>query len=389
MSRRHLFVLATLSLAGCNEAITPLSPLPVASAFMSSSGLHSVAPVDVSAASLSESALDDDGRVTVMTRNMYLGADVNVVIGAILSPDLTDDLPALLASVDVMSRTDFPTRAAALADEIAHARPHVVGLQEANDVLIDIRPLRPLVSLSFLPLLRAELAARGLNYTVAGDVTNFAVTPVPGVSVTDHDVILVDADRVAVGPSVIARRYSRNIGPIAPGVTIGRGWVQIHATIDGNDMTIASTHLEALGPSALRTAQAQELMDSVGDAPLAIVLGDFNVEPGSPTHLAITNAGFVDAWEFLRAMEPGFTCCHVADLSNAAPSLTRRIDYVFARGFGKSENGIKGKVTLVGDRLQDRVAGAVYPVWPSDHAGLVGRFRPGGAAGSDVPGITP
>ena len=349
----------------------------------------STAPVHGSAVSPSESALDDAGRVTVMTRNMYLGADVNVVIRAILSPDLTDDLPALLASVDVLSRTDFPTRAAALADEIARARPHVVGLQEVDDVVIDIRPLRPLVSLSFLPLLRAELAARGLNYTVAGDVTNFAVTPVPGVSVTDHDVILVDADRVAVGPSVIARRYAVNIGPIAPGVTIGRGWVQIQATIDGNDMTIASTHLEALGSSGLRTAQARELMDSVSDAPLAIVLGDFNEEPGSPTHLAITNAGFVDAWESLHPLEPGFTCCHLPDLSNAEPSLTRRIDYVFARGFGKAEHGIKGKVSLVGDQLNDRVAGALYPIWPSDHAGLVGRFRPGRAADTDALRITP
>ncbi len=349
----------------------------------------SLVPVRGSSVSVSESALDDAGRVTVMTRNMYLGADVNVVIRAILSPDPTDDLPALLASVDVLTRTDFPTRVAALADEIARARPHVVGLQEVDDVLIDIRPLRPLVSLSFLPMLRAELASRGLNYVVAGDVTNFAVTPVPGVSVTDHDVILVDADRVTVGPSVIARRYSRNVGPIAPGVTIGRGWVQIQATIDGNDLTIASTHLEALGSSALRTAQAQELMDFVGTAPLAILLGDFNVEPGSPTHLAITNAGFVDAWEFLRPMEPGFTCCLLADLSNVEPSFTQRIDYVFARGFGKAENAIKGKVTLVGERQQDALAGTRYPIWPSDHAGLVGRFQPGETADIDAREIRP
>ena len=151
-------------------------------------------------------------------------------------------------------------------------------------------------------------------------------------SVTDHDVILVDAARVRVGPSVIARRYARNIGPIAPGVTIGRGWVQIQATVGGVDMTIASTHLEALGPSALRTAQAQELVASMGTSLPAILLGDFNDEPGSPAHAVITSAGFVDAWDSRREKTPGITCCQLADLSNALLALTRRIDHVFARG---------------------------------------------------------
>ncbi|MEO7712554.1 MAG: hypothetical protein ABIV10_06505 [Gemmatimonadaceae bacterium] len=39
MPRHYLLLLATLSLAGCNDAITPLSPLPAASASMSGSGL--------------------------------------------------------------------------------------------------------------------------------------------------------------------------------------------------------------------------------------------------------------------------------------------------------------------------------------------------------------
>lgn len=322
-----------------------------------------------------ESTSNESDRVTVMTRNMYIGADVNVVIAAIMSPDPADDLPALLESVDVLNRTDFPARVAGLANEIERARPHVVGLQEVNDVAIDLGSLRPSVRLHFLPMLRAELAARGLNYVVAADVTNFSVAPLPGVSVTDHDVILVDADRVTVGPSVIARRYALNIGPIAPGVALTRGWVQIHATIDGNLMTIASTHLEAVGPPALRAGQAQELVGAISSPLPAILLGDFNDEPGSLTHGVITNAGFVDSWESLRPTEPGFTCCELADLSNPISLLNRRIDYVFTRGFGDIEKGLKGKVTLVGERSNDRVPGTFYPIWPSDHAGVVARFR--------------
>jgi endonuclease/exonuclease/phosphatase family metal-dependent hydrolase len=334
-----------------------------------------VAPAKAAATPQFEFSSDEAGRVTVMTRNMYIGADVDVVIAALVTPDPTDDLPALLATVDVLSRTDFPARVAALAKEIARARPHVVGLQEVEDVVIDLGSLRPPVNLHFLPMLRTELAARGLNYVVAGDVTNFVVAPLPGVSLTDHDVMLVDADRVTVGPSVVARPYTLNIGPIAPGVALRRGWVQIEATIDGNRMTFASTHLEAVGPAALRAGQARELASFIGTELPAIVLGDFNDDPWSPAHAVVVGAGFVDAWESLRPGEPGFTCCQLADLSNARSLLDRRIDYVFARGFGDAVHSLKGMVTLVGERPSDRVPGAFYPVWPSDHAGVVGRFR--------------
>src|SRR2546427_5415495 len=79
--------------------------------------------------------------ITVMTRNLYIGADVDQVIGALASPDPNDDVPALLAAIAVLQRTDFPTRAGALADEIARARPHVVGLQEVDQLHIDLSGL--------------------------------------------------------------------------------------------------------------------------------------------------------------------------------------------------------------------------------------------------------
>lgn len=346
-------------------------------------------PTERSAVSALEPTADDDGHVTVMTRNMYVGVDVNVVIAAIRTPDPADDLPALLTSVDVISRTDFPARVSALADEIARARPHVVGLQEVDDVEIDIRPLRPRVSLHFLPMLQAALSSRGLNYVVAGDVANFAVAPVPGVSLTDHDVILVDAARVSVGPSVIERHYALNIGTLAPGVEVRRGWVQIVATISGVDMTIASTHLEAIGPPALRTGQARELVQSVGTTLPAVLLGDFNDVPDSATHLVITNAGFIDAWSALRPTESGSTCCQLADLSNAQSLLARRIDYLFTRGFDDAQKGLKGKVTLVGDQPDDRIPAAFYALWPSDHAGVVGRFGVGSAPDTPMEGRAP
>ena len=62
---------------------------------------------------------------------------------------------------------------------------------------------------------------------------------------------------------------------------------------------------------------------------------------------------------------------------NPVAALTERIDYVFARGIGGPDDRLRGKVSVVGDRPSDRVQGAFYKIWPSDHAGVVARFRAG------------
>lgn len=318
--------------------------------------------------------------ITVMTRNLYIGADVDQVIGALASPDPNDDVPALLAAIAVLQRTDFPTRAGALADEIARARPHVVGLQEVDQLHIDLSGLGLPVQIeqNFLPLLQAALATRGLRYAVAGQVTNLTATPVPGISITDHDVILVDANRVTVGPNVTAQRFTLNIGTVAPGVDLKRGWVAIDATIDGMSVRVGSTHLEsgdAAGLAALRVAQAAELVGSIGTTSPAILLGDFNDMPGSSMYGVVTSGGFTDSWAALRPGARGFTCCEVADLSNHVAVLNQRIDYVFARGIGGPNGSLLGVVTIVGEQPGDRVPGPSYPIWPSDHAGVVATFR--------------
>ena len=125
------------------------------------------------------------GILTVMTRNMYIGNDVDLIIDALASPDPNDDIPVFLAGVETFQKTDFPARAGAMADEILRARPHVVGLQEVDHVLIDLRgfgiPVN--IDMDFLPILMAALSARGLNYAIAAQGTNFDASPLPGVRV--------------------------------------------------------------------------------------------------------------------------------------------------------------------------------------------------------------
>ena len=355
---RYLSILAALLLAACDAPFDPArseAPAPL---------FHR-----------------DDFRppvVSVLDWNIYIGADVDAVIAALASPDLNDDLPALLTAIQTLQETDVLARMQAVAREIARARPHVVGLQEVSELDIDLTGLGLPVDIhvDFLPILQAALAAEGVNYTVAAIVTNIDATPLPGVRVVDHDVLLVDADRVTV-VSTLAQNFTNNIGTVAPGVELIRGWVQIEATIRGTSYTFANTHLESgQGDqlSLLRAAQATEVVTAIGAAPRAILMGDLNDLPGSLMYQVVSGAGFTDVWSALRPRARGLTCCHLPDLSNRKPQFDQRIDYVLARGVGHPIIGVRGLVRRLGVRRHERLRGPFHPIWPSDHAGLVARL---------------
>lgn len=327
--------------------------------------------------------------VTVMTRNLYVGTDLDPLVAALATPDPTDDFPALLAAVETVPLTAFPLRVEALADEVAKAHPHVLGLQEVSQIDVDLNPVGvPLViHQDFLATLQAALAARGLNYVVAASIENINAVPVPFISLVDFDVLLVDADRVSV-QSGGGQTFQVNLGQVAPNVVIKRGWVAATATIGGNPYTFASTHLES-GPAfaGLRAVQVGELLSTLGTASPAVLIGDLNDTPGSPMYQLVTGGGFTDAWRALRPGVTGLTCCHVADLSDKHGPFDERIDYVFTRGFDHVNQDVLGKVTIVGDNPSDRLAGPEFLIWPSDHAGLVADLLrpPGGAELSTLP----
>jgi len=316
-------------------------------------------------------------RITVMTRNLYIGADVDRVIGALVTPDPADDLPALLGALAVVEATDLPSRLAAVADEIARHRPHVVGVQEVYQLDVDLTPLgipAPVIHQDFLALLEAALDARGLDYVVAAKVQNTVATPLPGVSLFDHDVILIDNSRARLEQVLAANTFQANVGPISPGVTLLRGYVAASIAVGGRAYTIVNTHLES-GTSAqiaqLRAAQALELAAVVGSRSPVILMGDLNDHPGSPMHQVLAGAGLTDVWASLHTEGPGFTCCHAEDLSNERQDFTQRIDYVWTRGTGGPNGKVQGNVRRTGLLPPDRIAGPFFRIWPSDHAGIV------------------
>ncbi|TFH66627.1 MAG: hypothetical protein E4G90_02545 [Gemmatimonadales bacterium] len=313
----------------------------------------------------------------VMTRNLYVGANLDVVIAALLSPDPGDDLPALLAAIDNVGKTDFGTRAQALAEEIASSKPLAVGLQEVSTIEIPTVD-GPLVQ-DFWAILEAALQARGLSYDRVATIVNVDLfVPPVGARLVDQDMLLVHR-----GARVVSSASGNYAADLPLGfTTIRRGWVSADVWVAGKTLKILSTHLESGPgiPGLIRAGQATELTGMLaGVTGPVIVMGDLNDEPGSATDEILTANGFIDAWAAVHPGNPGLTCCHAPDLANTRSAFTQRLDYVFVRGGYTTGSGklIGGaRVDLVGDEPGDKVAGPSYPIWPSDHAGVVIKLPP-------------
>lgn len=325
-----------------------------------------------------------NGDVRVMTRNLYVGADIFRVVG------ITDPIAILMeiaAVYDTVVQTDFPSRAEALADEIASTNPHLVGLQEVSlirtqtpgDTLFGNPAPAEDVEYDFLLLLLDALIARGLDYVAVASVVNADVElPLLGgpvaldVRLTDRDVILARADVPTI--NVLERNFDNFASLELSGTFIPfyRGYTAVDAVVNGRPYRFVNTHLETGGAfgAATQAAQAPELITEFADEHLPlIVVGDFNASPASAPELAyaqLTGAGYTDTWAQWAPLDDGFTCCHVETLDNPTPALTSRIDIVFARNSTTPAVNVLSSEVL-GDEDGDQAPGGL---WPSDHAGV-------------------
>jgi len=335
----------------------------------------------------------DSRHITVMTRNLYLGANLDQAIAAIFSGDrqvITDAATATWASV---MATNFPERSEVLADEIAHSQPQLVGLQEVSlyrtgppDAFSENPTPAKRVRLDFLEILLQELNERGLHYAPVSVTKNFDVEnpgyTSPGVlqdiRLTDRDVILARTDLPSSElklSNVQAANFYTNaslpIGATGQSVTISRGWGSVDVTTRGHKFRFINTHLEQEGFfEQAQVAQGDEILSGPANTSLPVILvGDFNSRAdgtGTPTYSNLTGAGFTDAWSVARPGELGNTFGHEPLLRNTTVNLTQRIDLVLLRG---SVSAVDADV--VGDELGDRTPSGL---WPSDHAGLMARM---------------
>lgn len=368
-------IVSVAALAACGDSIT--GPSEVAD--------------DPATVAAHELDAQNAAHLTVMTWNLFVGTDVDQLIG------LTDpnQVPFLVADLwQLLLANETEARMAAVAREIAAYRPHLVGLQEAStfrtQTPADFQLNAQDVVIDFIPTLLAQLEALGEEYRVVAQVKNMDVElprlnsdfSLTDVRVTDYDVILARADVETSNAAAVNYTASWFL---QPGVEIPRGVTAVDALVAGQSFRFANTHpepVETLGGS-IQAQQATELVDFLATATLPTVLvGDLNTEAGSgATYQLLTGQGFVDTFDYRRTGSGGeLTCCHSVDLSSDAVPLVKRIDHVLVRDF----DGLWPRtgtppidVKVLGDSASEKTPDGL---WPSDHAGIVASFvlpRPG------------
>ncbi len=329
---------------------------------------------------------EGSGVVKVMSRNVYIGTDVDLVLEA---EDL-EDVPLLVQiAYQLLQSTDFSSRAVALAEEISKTRPHLIGLQEMSKFYIQspgdmadggMTPATDLF-LDFFEILMEAIEAKGLDYEMAAMVKNANVElpMITGVDdlgnytfddirIEDHDVILVRSDVNYSNPVAVNYDSMLVVEP-SIGLVIPRGYVKVNAQVGEISLVFANTHIEAAPLVNLRLAQTTQLLDAVKDETLpVIVVGDFNSQATSgETYQFVISEGYNDVWidNTLTYNANGYTFGHSSNLTNSEPLLFERIDFIFT---GPQGNPVVGEGFVLGDEKRDMTTSGL---WPSDHAGVV------------------
>jgi endonuclease/exonuclease/phosphatase family metal-dependent hydrolase len=342
-------------------------------------------------------------KLTVMTRNVFLGADLGPAINATTIPQAIDGAGVIW---NEMQSTRFPERAVPLAREIKRSRAHLVGLQEVALWRVQrpsdggAPPISPVpgatpataVEQDFLAILRRELRRTGARYKVAAVQREFdAELPVDqdandatgtgplAAFGADFDARLTMRDVILVrrGAGVKLRRirrghfetrYEPNVGGIV--IPVDRGWLSVEARYKRKRFRFIDTHLEAFGDPRIREAQAKELTEGPLDTRKQVILvGDLNSgiarhnEPERPgdelAFTALANFGMKDN----GAIQ---SCCYDSMFDPNAV-FDHTVDHVLTRP------GLRRvRAFVTGDDADERTASGL---WPSDHGGVVSRLR--------------
>ncbi len=375
--------------------------------------------------------------VTVMTRNLYLGADIMRPIKAMQqvpppSEECKDFCHALkvLDAVagatkdvyEIAAQTDFGTRAKLLAAELVAEKPDLVGLQEVamyrtspmdRDLPAILIPNAETVQWDFLKMLIAEARAQGVKYK-AVNVNTLSDVEAPAydgtftsqedtagavdVRLTMRDVILM---RQGSGLKILdsqerSFKDAMVIPPVA-GKTFdfrrGYQWVDVKKKKKGKTKAakfrFINSHFEAFS-SDIAYAQAQEVVNGPGSYKgNTIFVCDCNSDPHLGTiksaqgdtkrhwapyfFLTSQKGRFHDTWLQIREPHEGWTS-----------GLTETVNDETAAGFdhridmvfarSKDDRRLKALAgTTTGNDLSDR--DPTTGLWPSDHAGVVMKLR--------------
>ena len=350
-----------------------------------------------------------DAKVRVMTRNLFLGADLSPGTSATNFQELVNGAGQILHQVD---QNNFRTRAPVLAREILNQNPDLVGLQEGalwrkapctdNPLAFTATQVRP--GGNFISLLMKQLNKDGLKYrlVIAEPEFDFQVwanmdgnesTSRPGCpygSETEGRLTMRDAILARVGRVQTSNPQGGHFNTLleeSPGgydIPVTRGWTSVNAKVgESPRFRFVNTHLEAfdnqttnhtnqntdVGNGQVRQAQANELIANAGPATGSlpvVLLGDLNSDTRTPlkpgdqlADRGLLNAGFVE-----RSTYDPLSCCLSADvLSEGSGGQISEFDHKVDHVMTDDPTHIK----LVKSSVTGRQPYNGW--WGSDHAG--------------------
>jgi endonuclease/exonuclease/phosphatase family metal-dependent hydrolase len=343
-------------------------------------------------------------RVTLMTRNLYLGSDLTGIFTTTTSQQVADEAGEILNDIRA---NNFPLRALALANEIRKRKPDLVGLQEVSLVQTQAPPDGPppptgtgiaanfpLVDFLDELMKRVNKGARKRKGSYRGyrvvaveqeaDIEapansrpgGFDSPPFMGLDedgrLTDRDVILARLGEGVKVSNPLGGHFQRQLVVPIPGgggsVTVTRGWNSLDANVRGKRFHLVNTHLEA-ADAAVRFGQAQEMVAPGGPATSThlpvILIGDINSDDGTVqgndrlAYQALLGAGF------RSPSRAPFSCCYQTELlTNPGDTFTHQVDHVLTN---------RGRIRLVRSSVTGTAMFGGY--WPSDHGGVVSELR--------------
>jgi endonuclease/exonuclease/phosphatase family metal-dependent hydrolase len=342
--------------------------------------------------------------VKVMTRNLYLGADLTPAITSTSQQAFFEANGGIVRQVEA---TNFPVRAKGLAKEILSQGPDLVGLQEVAlwreapptlGPVLNNKPEATQVKYDFLELLLAQLNKGKKHYRavvvqpefdfeapanangVPGDGPGggtgvLADTEVNG-RLTMRDVILARVGAGVTTSNPKSANFSHLLVVKVAGskeIAVTRGWTSVDAKVRGSKkFHFVNTHLEAFDDEtqvpSIRAQQAAELVapggPATGKLPV-ILVGDLNsdvkteVKAGDgQAYRVITGAGFRE-----RSTSKPTGCCIDSsyDLKTGSNSeMDHKVDHILTDA--------PKKVRLISSAVTGRSKSNGY--WDSDHAGL-------------------
>ncbi|MET0900743.1 MAG: endonuclease/exonuclease/phosphatase family protein [Mycobacterium sp.] len=145
---------------------------------------------------------------------------------------------------------------------------------------------------------------------------------------------------------------------------LSRGYLTAQLTVNGDPLSILSTHLESSKAAVhLRARQLGRMFDSQRDSDNVLIMGDFNMRDSENSRI---DTNYRDVWPLLRPDDPGFT--EDTSINHMRYDMKDKHRHVrFDRVLVKGAAWVPESIELLG---REPISRKLPRIFPSDHFGV-------------------